>query len=184
MIIKLGKLDKENIEFYFKGLEKQIKDEGLTQIKFKSANDFFKDNFDRGIDVYNLHKQLSGFDYRLELPKFEDAATLSFYNEKVDLLGITATKLKSFKSTLSSRCNYTFFYCNQLLMVNRNDKKRIIVEVCNMNDPNLPIFPSVFELETEWTGNHHIKFLFKEGLNAYFATESFGEKASIKNKIR
>lgn len=67
-------------------------------------------------------------------------------------------------------------------MVNRNDKLRMVVDVCNMNDPNFPILPSVFNLETEWTGNHHIKFLFKNGNSAYFATESFGEKSTTKTK--
>lgn len=129
-----------------------------------------------------MHKQLSGFDYRLELPKFEDAATLSFYNEKVDLLSLFALKLQTFKSTLSSRCGYTCFDDNQLLMVNRNDRFRLIVDVCNMNDPNFPIFSSVFSLEAEWTGNHHLKFLFRDGNSAYFATESFGEKSTTKTK--
>ena len=99
LCLKLGKeFTEENATTYFAKLDNRIKSEGLSEITFQVANDFFLPDDEIGFTPYQLNKMYSGFNYKLKLPALQITTKSDFLQEKVNVLNLKSCMLKSFES--------------------------------------------------------------------------------------
>ena len=90
----------ETAKQYFGALVKQIKDEDLNEIIFKSSNDFFLNQLnDRNfytVKVLAMNKPDTSFNYRLKIRQSEDTEWNERLKAKINVLNLKPQKIKEF----------------------------------------------------------------------------------------
>ena len=87
-----------NAREYFERLSQKIISEDLTQIIFKSENDFFVTDQKRGVRPKEFFNSSKIFHYRLKLPTLAESSNNEKLKDKLNVLNTTALRIQPFKS--------------------------------------------------------------------------------------
>ena len=102
-ILLFDKCSEVDAKEYFDSIANRIKTEGLTEITFKTTNDYFLKDEEKGIIPSYENKKGSDFNYRLKLPSLAHATNSKLISGNVNLLNLTALKVKQFKTSESHK---------------------------------------------------------------------------------
>ena len=118
-IALLDEFNETTAEEYFGILAEKITTEGLTEITFQTTNDFFPSDEKRGVYCEQMNKNLSGFNYKLKLPKKLDSAQDLQMHVNENVLNLDALKVKQFKAVLFATTAHAMITEDKVLLLSK-----------------------------------------------------------------